>query len=259
MRIMTFNVRCQTENDGTQQFIYRVDFLCDTIERLHPDVIGLQEIRPAMRRMMIQRLPAYAFVGGGRAADRLGEIPCIAFRQENYLLEHLETEILSLYPHVPGSRYGLDQSSCPRAMVSCDLMPADGGTPFRVMNIHTDHVGVRARELEIAQLLRSWHMQQALRPMPTFILGDLNALPDAPEMQLLYEELHLKDLSQALPGTFHGYDKADPREKIDYIFASDEVRVHTVRAIHEKRGDLFLSDHDPILADVEMPGASETV
>ncbi len=249
IRVMSFNVRTQTPHDEKQQFIFRADFLCSTIRRLCPDMIGIQELTPFMRGLMIERLPEYAFVGGGRETDRLGESPCIAFLQKKWMAERLSTEILSLTPHIPGTTFGLDQSPCPRAFSSCDFMPVDGGTPVRVMNIHTDHVGVRARELEISQLLQFYHAQQALRPMPTLITGDFNALPDSEEMKLLMDHACLRDISASVPGTFHDYDRKPP-QKIDYIFACQSWSVQRVWTLHEKQNGLFLSDHDPIIADL---------
>ena len=55
-------------------------------------------------------------------------------------------------------------------------------------------------------------------------------------------------------GTFHGYERLEKPEKIDYILASREWRIEKVRLLHEKRNGLFLSDHDPIIADLVLPG-----
>ena len=65
-RLLSFNIRTQTTYDKDQQFIYRVDFLCDTIRALQADVIGLQEMTPLMRGLMIERLAEFVFLGGGR-------------------------------------------------------------------------------------------------------------------------------------------------------------------------------------------------
>ncbi len=250
-RIMSFNIRIQTLYDQEQQFIYRVDPLCRFLRELAPDVCGLQEISPMMRQEMLQRLPGYAILGGGREADHLGEAAAILYRSDRLMPERLLSEMLSFAPHKAGSTYGGDQSRCPRVFSSVDFMPFTGGQPFRVMNIHTDHEGVNARKLEIAQFLRSYEEQQALRPVPTVLTGDFNALPEAEEMQILSES-SFTDITKDLKGTFHDYDRLAEPEKIDYIWVSPEWKVGPVRQYHRKEKDLFLSDHDPILAELTL-------
>ena len=51
-RIMCCNIRTQTPNDGDQQFFNRVDYLCDTLNSLAPDVIGFQEVNHIMRQVL---------------------------------------------------------------------------------------------------------------------------------------------------------------------------------------------------------------
>ena len=249
-RLLSFNIRTQTTYDKDQQFIFRADFLCDTLRALKPDVIGLQEMTPLMRGMMVERLPEFVFLGGGREKDHLGESAGIAVRQSRFLIERVYSEMLSPTPAVPGSTYGGDQSGCPRVFTSCDLMPVEGGQAFRFMNIHTDHEGKTARRLEMEQLMQSYETQQKLRPLPTVITGDLNATPEASELQPLLADPRFRDVSADLAGTFHDYDRLVEPEKIDYICLTKEWQVVHVRLLHEKRGPLFLSDHDPVIADV---------
>ena len=248
-RLLSFNIRTQTTYDKDQQIIYRVDFLCDTIRALQADVIGLQEMTPLMRGLMIERLPEFVFLGGGRDKDRLGESAGIAVRQSRFLIERVYSEMLSPTPEVPGSTYGGDQSGCPRVFTSCDLQPVEGGQAFRFMNIHTDHEGKNARRLEMEQLMRAYEEQQTLRPLPTVITGDLNATPDAPELAPLLADPRFRDASSGLGGTFHDYDRRAEAEKIDYVCLTQEWQVLRAQLLHEKRDGLFLSDHDPVVVD----------
>ena len=251
-RIMSCNIRTQTIDDGDQQFFNRVDFICDTLNALAPDVIGFQEVTHIMRRELIARLPGYGLLGAGREKDRLGEASIIAYRLDKFIPERLISDILSFQPHLPGTTFGGDQSACPRIFSSVDLMPIEGGLPFRIMNIHTDHLGANARYLEIEQLLRSFSDQQITRPLPTVFTGDFNALPDATEMRQISSHPTLRDITAHLPGTFHDYDRCENPEKIDYIFVTPQWREIKVIALHDKREHLFLSDHDFILADLEL-------
>lgn len=253
-RFMSFNVRTQTPVDGENQFNNRVGFLCGIINEYKPDIIGLQELKPDMRIKMARLLPDYYIIGGGRDDKRLDESPAIAFLKDKFMVERLSTDILSYTPHIPGSTYGGDQSVCPRAFCSADLMPLEGGTPIRFMNIHTDHAGEKARQLEVAQLLIKLSQENALRDMPTVITGDFNALPDSPEMQQMYAygDMKLTDATQSIAGTFHGFGTVSPMWKIDYIWLSERWQIRSVTSLHQRRGELYLSDHDPVLADAEL-------
>lgn len=251
-KFISCNARVQTTGDGEQQFLNRVDFLCKTLLSLDADIIGFQEVTPLMKVMIAERMPAYAFVGGGRGADRLGESPLIAVKQSKFFIERIDTQNLSPTPIVPGSRYeDSDQSLCPRAFASADICSLENGTVMRFMNVHTDHIGERARYLEVEQMLKYYAEVNSLRPMPTVITGDFNAEPSAPEIMLMTESGAFTDVTEKLAPTFHGYEKM-PETKIDYIFATRELRADKVYAIRDKDGALYLSDHDPVIAEMEL-------
>jgi len=251
-RFMTCNIRIQTPHDGEQQFLNRVDFVCRTLLELAPDVIGFQELDHRMRLEILSPLPGYAILGAGRNPDHLGEGAPIAYRQNRLMPERLYSEMLSFQPHVPGTTYGGDQSPCPRLFSCADFMPINGGKPFRFMNVHTDHVGPVSRQLAVTQMLQSLATQNALRPMPTVITGDFNALPDAPEMKPLAEFPGLHDATSDLPGTFHNYERLNPPVKIDYIYLTDEWKDVQTQLLHPKEGALCFSDHDPIMVSVTL-------
>ena len=255
-KIISCNVRTQVKIDGANQFINRVDFLCEKLNSLDADVIGFQEVTEVMRKEIIARMPTYAFFGAGRRADRLSEAALIAVKQSRLIVERVYSEMLSPEPHIPGSTYGGDQSDCPRIFSSADLMPIDGGKPFRIMNIHTDHLGKEARVLECDQLINSYFEQQKLRPMPTVMTGDYNATPEAPEIRLIIEKGGFTDVTADLNPTFHDFGKCTANGgygwKIDYIFTSPEWTCNEVNAYRDTRDGLYLSDHDPIMATLNL-------
>jgi endonuclease/exonuclease/phosphatase family metal-dependent hydrolase len=251
-KIISCNVRTQVQNDGVNQFVNRVDFLCEKLGSLDADVIGFQEVTEVMRKEIIARMPTYAFFGAGRRADRLSEAALIAVKQSRLIVERVFSEILSNEPHIPGSTYGGDQSSCPRIFSSADLMPIVGGKPFRIMNIHTDHIGKNATVLECDQMIKSYFDQQKLRPMPTVLTGDYNATPEAPEIRLIIEKGGFTDITESLPPTFHDFGRCATDWKIDYIFTSPEWKVDGIFSYRDTRGELYLSDHDPVMAVLQL-------
>src|SRR6185437_12078807 len=98
---------------------------------------------------------------------------------------------------------------------------------------------VRARQ--VADMLRFIGSSS----MPTLLLGDLNATPDAPELQPLLGRLH--DVWDGSRGPGFTYPADVPRERIDYILVSPPFRVRDVRVI-----DTQASDHRPVVAELEM-------
>ena len=249
-RIISCNIRGAFGVDGENEFALRK---CDTVRHLldlKPDVIGFQELSHKMRMELIALMPEYAFLGGGREKNRLGEASVIAYRQDRLMPERVFSEMLSPTPHEVGTTYGGDQSNCPRIFSSCDFMPIDADTPIRVMNIHTDHIGKEARLLECRQLLGSYLDQQKLRPMPTVITGDFNARPDAPEIKLLSESEYFTDVTRDIKESFHGFGTTTPY-KIDYVFVSREFKALSVESYRYAKNGRYLSDHDIIMAVLE--------
>lgn len=253
LKIMTFNVRTNCESDGENRFFNRAPFIAEWLRRVKPDVIGMQEVRPEMYARLVEDLSDYIIVGGGRGADRGDEAVPIAFRKDAFFLTDLETFWLSSEPHTPGSRYTGDQSGCPRVCTSATLKPRDG-EPFRVYNIHTDHVGVFARVLASNQLLQKINEDNLLSPMPAFITGDFNDLPDSLCIKtiLCYRGGFFTDLSADVGGTFHNYGRLSKEEKIDYIFAENGTKCLSCEKMTDHKNGLWLSDHYPVMAEVEL-------
>lgn len=252
-KIVTCNIRGAFGVDGENEFALRKESAVKRLLGLAPDVIGFQELSHKMRMELISLMPEYDFLGGGREKNRLGEASVIAYRRDRLMPERLFSEILSPTPHIPGTTYGEDQSSCPRIFSSCDFMPIDADTPIRVMNIHTDHEGVNARMLECRQLLGSYIEQQRLRPMPTVITGDFNALPNAPEIKLFSESEYFTDVTDKISESFHGFGKlTEAPYKIDYVFVSNEAKPISVTSYRYTYDGRYISDHDIIEVVLEI-------
>lgn len=78
---------------------------------------------------------------------------------------------------------------------------------------------------------------------PTLLFGDLNAPPDAPEIQPLLQRLHDSWPASAGPGLT---DPADvPRKRIDYVLTSSHFRVRNASV-----PVTLASDHRPVVVDL---------
>ena len=255
LKVMSFNMRVDVTCDGANQFIHRKDRIAETINSTKPDLIGFQEITPLMREWLVETFPDYYMVGTGRQADYLGETALIAFRKDTMALMSCDTIMLSSSPSIFGSRYdGSDQSGCPRVYVKARLKHRKLAEPFWFYNVHTDHEGCIARMLASTQLLQdiTSHNEKF------FLTGDFNALPDAPEINMITncKARKIIDATKDLGGTFHAFGHIPPEEmvRIDYVFADASVNVlESVRIDDQpKDGETYISDHNPIYIVAEL-------
>lgn len=252
LSIVSFNMRLPAEMDGENYFFNRLPLIKKTVEARKPDLIGLQEVTDASRDALAKALPDYTLVGTGRNPDRHGEGVAFLYRKDTLELCEMSCRWLSSKPFTPGTRYeDSDQSPCPRFMLTALFVPKDASvSPFRVYNLHTDHVGAEARLLASRDLLAAIESDNTLSPLPCVALGDFNATPDSPEMLCLTAEgSPLRDVSDKLQITFHRWhEKGYAGVKIDYILVSKEFKHEKTVLWTEAEGNLCLSDHYPVEA-----------
>lgn len=143
----------------------------------------------------------------------------IAMKNDTIELISLEQFWLSPTSTIPGSRYTEDQSGCPRMALSAVLVKHGCPVPFRICNTHLDHQGAQARYHGMMQIVR--HLSSHSEP---FVLtGDMNALPDSPEIKLAEQVLAPlggMNCTAHVGGTFHGYGNVNPPVQIDYIYSN---------------------------------------
>jgi len=135
---------------------------------------------------------------------------------------------------------------------------------FFFYNTHFDHRGEQARKASARLLLNDAHARASA--VPVIVVGDLNCDEQSPAYRLLTGDaadipFRLWDakIRSALPhhgpsGTFHAFT-GKPRERIDYIFVSENIHVlrHATLADYWD-GERYPSDHMPVVADVAFGG-----
>ena len=248
MKLVTYNIRYDCGQDGINNFSCRKSFILETIAREKPDVIGFQEVLPHVALWLKENLKDYYVVGCPRETDLTGEQVCIAFRPDKFNLMKMDTFWLSPTPYVPGSRYP-EQSICPRTCTEVVLQELSGGKIFRMLNTHLDHEGSLARVLGAKQILEAMDNAQFFPNVPTVLVGDMNAEPDSPEMELIASRM--ENLTKGIGITYHGF--MGPNQCcIDYIFLSGAISGSDVRKWTDSRDGVFLSDHFPVSAELTL-------
>lgn len=253
VKIMTYNLRVDNAGDGVNSFTNRRERVWAMLEQQKPDIVGFQECTGAMRAVLEQAMPAYAFVGCGREKNCTGESMAIAYRKDAFAQIRLDNFWLTATPHLPGSTLGGDQSSCPRMATVVVLRPLGSDHDICICNTHLDHVGVVARQIEAALLCAALEEYK----QPLVLMGDMNAKPDSPEIATITNAMLARgaqDVTAHLGGTFHGFGRVAPekRIKIDYIFANGSCSACSMVPDDAENQGLYYSDHFAITAEIEI-------
>ena len=247
MKLCTYNLRLDTDWDGDRRFTFRRPLISSVLRREAFDVIGFQEVLPAMRAWLDETLKEYTIVGVGREKDLGGEQNPVAFRTDRFFLLSCDTFWLSDTPDEPGSRHQEDPSACPRLCTCVRLMSRATGDCLRVYNTHLDHVSAAARERGARQILARVAADAARFPQSrTVVMGDFNATPDTPFLRL-FEAQSLSDAAAATPFTYHEYHPERGGTKIDYLFT--DFPATSARVLDDTDDHLFLSDHYPVAVE----------
>ena len=116
MKVVTFNIRCDYNQDEENSFQYRKALITRKLRKEKPDVIGFQEVLPHVAGWFKNEFEEYYIVGYGRDAKLENEQMSIGFDKNKFQLISMDTFWMSLTPDVPGSRYEI-QSFCPRTCI----------------------------------------------------------------------------------------------------------------------------------------------
>lgn len=255
MKVVSYNLRYMphTEIDGINNFTHRIGMIFEKICAEMPDIIGFQEVLPRQHLYLERMLTEYTIVGQFRDADFLGEGNFVALRKDRFQVLGYDTFWLSPTPYVPASRFE-GQSDCPRI---CNVIRArhrQTNKIFRIFNTHLDHIGEEARVKGIGCILQELERLNAITEFPAMIMGDFNAYPDSETIRLCetYEKYPLVDATAQLASTFHWFGTT--AAKIDYLYMTHELadKVTAFGQWDDVHEGIYLSDHTPIWADVEL-------
>jgi endonuclease/exonuclease/phosphatase family metal-dependent hydrolase len=263
LRVMSFNIRYGTANDGENAWERRKKMLLDCIRTANPDLLGVQEALANQVDYLGQNLPGYRVIGVGRDdGARKGEFSAIYLKTERVTATESGTFWLSEQPDKVGSKSW--DSSLPR-IVTWARLTVRGQPEFKMvyLNTHWDHRGPKAR-LESAKLMRRWAGEHA-GALPLVLTGDLNTGETTEPLKHLlrgegadpawtdaYREVHpTKDPDEA---TFNGFSGTRRGSRIDFILHSRHFRAVEAAIDRTQRNGRYPSDHYPVTATLEYRG-----
>jgi len=228
IKVMSYNLHNGFDTRG----YLGLEELASNIELHSPDIVALQEIsrgwlisgRVDMLGWLSQRLGMH-YVYGATAGPFWG----------NAILSRFE---ITQWDNLPLPSEGL---AIERGFISAEIK-IDDGKYINVIATHFHHVagGSAIRQQQAEVLLNYWNQTEN-----TVIMGDLNAQPDAPEMNMFQDAGLLDVLSLIEPPPAYTFHADDPYERIDYIWISPEMDAQDILA-HPSTA----SDHLAIIATV---------
>lgn len=244
LRVMTFNIHHGAGADG----LVDLARIAQVVRDSGADVVGLQEVDRHF----------------GARSDFVDQASWLARELNMHVVYGANLDLDPLAPDGPRRQYGTAiLSNEPILDWDNTYLPRFGnheqrgllrarinvrGVPVQVYNTHLQHNDA-AERLAQAQAITE------LIGTPddsVVLLGDLNAIPAAPEIRTLVEIL-VDAWEAAGLGAGYTYPSEDPRSRIDYVMQSDDVVVRTVAVLTTPLA-VEASDHLPVVADVALPG-----
>ena len=240
LRVMTYNI--QYGNEG-------LDSVIAVIRTEKPDIVGLQEVDVhwSARSNFVDQA---ALLAKGTGMDyRFARIYQIPSDDSTKPPREFGVALLSRYPIVGFENHIITRLSTQEANPTPTPLPGFleaaldvNHKTVRVFDVHLDYRrDPQVRAKQVADMLGYIGDSK----VPTILFGDLNARPEAPELQPLLRKLHDTWPYSSGPGLT---DPAkNPTAKIDFVLTSDAFRVKKAWV-----PEVYASDHRPVVVDLVM-------
>ncbi|MFW3385925.1 UNVERIFIED_CONTAM: endonuclease/exonuclease/phosphatase family protein [Kocuria sp. CPCC 205274] len=248
LRVMSFNIHHGADGDD----VLDLERTAAVIEASGAEVIGLQEVDDAWssrsdfedQAARLAELLDMHYVYGANLDAAPAEGRTENSRYGNAILS--EHPIIDSENHLLTSIEYAEQPTEQRGLLEAVINVKGHHVGF--YSTHLDHQRAEQRELQAREILQITGESSR----PAVVVGDLNAEPDAPELQGLFgvftDVFAALGQDDAYTFTPDGAPVEDAGLRIDYVLVSEDVRP---RAAHVVRTSA--SDHLPIVADLAIP------
>jgi endonuclease/exonuclease/phosphatase family metal-dependent hydrolase len=267
IRVMTFNIRCGTADDGPNHWQKRRKLVFDVLRNHKPDVVGLQEALRFQIDEIHSALPVYGKIGIGRDDGKTkGEYCAILYDITRFTIDESGTFWFSDTPQVPGSiTWG---NACTRICTWARLIEKKTSLAFYLYNLHLDHISQEANEKSAVLLAK--RIQGRKRPDPFIVTGDFNSGEDDSVIAYLTGKKPLNDTGRESMcpltmadtfrtlhpnatgiGTFNEFTGNRQGKKIDFVFTTPDTKIKDAQIIYDNEEGRFPSDHFPVTATIK--------
>jgi endonuclease/exonuclease/phosphatase family metal-dependent hydrolase len=260
LKVMSLNVRYDNPADAPNDWKARLPLIIRTINEQSPNIIGFQEVLKNQLDDLDSLLPSYAYIGVGREDGKdKGEFSPVFYKKDHFEVMDQGTLWLSETPLDTGS-IGWD-AALPRIVTWAKFR--DKGNPddenhaeLYFLNTHFDHVGDTAR-LESVRLILDF-IKNETDGNRIVLCGDFNFDPSQDPYALITEGTEdltglqdacniAKEKKPCNEPTFNGFGKGSGYPRIDYIFLGKGWVAQRYETLKVKDRGVFISDHYPIL------------
>ena len=250
-RIMSFNVRCVDDEEGSIN--NRSQIAVAVIDQYAPDSFGVQEATPKWIKILDKKFSdKYARVGEGRSPiEMFTEYSAVYYRKDKYNLIDSGTMWLS---ETPEKKYTKSfDSKHNRIATWAVLEDKETGEKFTHINTHLDHV-LESTRVEQVKVLKA-KIAELEKETTVICTGDFNTFETAEayaEMRKDMDDTKLIAASSDTGITFHNYGAIEEHEDgaIDFVFATKGTKTATYKIIRDCIDGIYPSDHYPIMADI---------
>lgn len=259
IRVMTFNIRYGTADDGPDAWPHRKGMLFDVIRTYDADLLGLQEALRGQLDEIHAAVPGYTELGVGREDGKTaGEYSALLYRTDRFEKLDQGHFWFSDTPDVPGSATWGNHVT--RICTWARLRDRRTSRRFYVYDLHLDHESQPSRERSV-QLLAE-RIRARPTPEPVVVMGDFNSGEDNAAYRYLtttrggtpllvdtYRELYPSDTAVR---TYHAFRGDTVGDKIDYILVSHGWISVAAAIVRTSVGGRYASDHFPVTATIRL-------
>ena len=260
LRIATFNIRYDNPDDGPNRWDVRKDSVAALIRAQAWDIVGMQEVLHRQLADLLERLPAYRYVGVGREDGKTqGEYAPILY--DTTCVRMLESSTFWLSQHPDSAGFIGWDGACTRIATWARFRHLSTGKTFLFVNTHFDHVGQEATRRSARLIVGK--IRELSEGQPVILTGDFNVSADSDPYRILTTDgSGLRDLYRESPvregtsHTYHGFGKvpAGQRHKIDFIFVGPGIQVSQTGILPESPTRTgHVSDHNPHWGIIRLP------
>lgn len=252
LKVMTFNIRYGTANDGLNSWPYRREACLEMLKTSGCPIIGLQEVLKSQLEEILTVMPDYRYLGMGRE-DGIedGEYSAILYDATVLTSSDVGWFWFSDTPEIPAScTWG---NICTRICTHAHFSGSFG--EFAFYNLHIDHESALSRSNSIDLLLS--RISQRSNSSPVIVTGDFNDDETSAPIRKMaqagfidaYRSLHPDEPERQ---TYHGWEEVDEGPRIDYIFLQGVCLVEEATIDRRKFDGRFVSDHFPVTATLRL-------
>ncbi|NJD21204.1 MAG: endonuclease/exonuclease/phosphatase family protein [Melioribacter sp.] len=252
LKVMTFNIRYGTADDGENSWMYRKHNVIETIKNFNPALFGLQEALQLQIDEILKQMPNYSYVGVGRDDGKFaGEYSCIFYFKNRFDVDSSGTFWFSDTPNIVASKsWGNNITRiCTWALFRDKISKKS----FYMFNVHLDHESQPSREKSAELLVRKINQKS----LPVILTGDFNSGENNAAIKTIlksglidtYRKLHEKKSNE---GTFNSFKGETSGDKIDFIFVTKDFDVKESEIIRKNYNGKYPSDHFPVTTILKL-------